>query len=158
MKKTLYFVIALAGLALLNGCTLFGWQKPVTVRICDQVQDTLPEAYVRAVKLPKLNLSVTVNSAPAVTERDVASAELRQSPGGATILLRFDIHGVMALEEMTTRSRGRYIVTFLNGRPVAAWLVDRRITDGQILLEGDFDDEEAKRVVSALNNMAKSRR
>jgi preprotein translocase subunit SecD len=72
-------------------------------------------------------------------------------------MLRFDIHGAIKFDELTTRSRGQYLVTFLNGRPVAAWLVDQRITNGQFLVEGDFSDEEAKKAVESLNRMNKKR-
>lgn len=73
-------------------------------------------------------------------------------------MLRFDPHGMVALDEMTTRTRGQYVVIFLNTKPVAAWLVDKRLTTGQFLLEGDFTDEEARQTVDALNRMGKKRK
>ena len=63
----------------------------------------------------------------------------------------------MALDELTTRSRGRYLVTFLNSKPVAAWFMDRRIQNGELLLEGDFTDKEAKKTVEFLNRLSKKR-
>jgi hypothetical protein len=50
------------------------------------------------------------------------------------------------------------LVTFINFQPVAAWLVNQRILNGQFLVEGDFTDDEAKKVVDALNKMGKANR
>ena len=73
--------------------------------------------------------------------------------GGKAIFLRFDPHGTIVLDEMTTRDRGQYLVIFLNKRPVGTWLVGQRIINGQFLVEGDFTDEAAKKAVEALNKM-----
>ena len=66
------------------------------------------------------------------------SAATHQTAGGTAILLRFDTHGAIVLDELTTRTRGEYLVTFLNDRPVAAWLVDQRITNGEFLCRRRF--------------------
>lgn len=141
------------------GCALFDRQaRNVTVRIHEQASPALPAERLISATLPDSGLTLTLDSNPALSENLIQSAELFPTAGGAAILLRFDIHGTMRLEELTTRNRGNYLVIYLNGRPVAAWLVNRRLTNGQFLLEGDFTDEEARRVVHALNRMGKTRR
>ena len=143
---------------MLTGCALFGPREPeATLRIHEQVSTALPESRVTMVTIPTAGLKVAVNPYPALSESDVQSANVYQTAGGSAILLRFDSHGAIALDELTTRNRGAYLVTFLNGRPVAAWLVDQRITNGQFLVEGDFSDEEAKKAVESLNRMSKKR-
>lgn len=145
-------------LLVLTGCALFGKREPeATLRIHEQVSAMLPESRVLTVAIPRANLKVPVNPYPALSENDVQSANIYQTAGGSAIMLRFDIHGAIKFDELTTRSRGQYLVTFLNGRPVAAWLVDQRITNGQFLVEGDFGDEEAKNAVESLNRMSKKR-
>ena len=83
------------------------------------------------------------------------SAELYDTAGGKAIFLRFDPTGTVALDEMTTRNRGRYVAVLINNHPVSAWLVDQRIINGQFLVEGDLTDEEAKKVVDDLNKLSK---
>ena len=75
--------------------------------------------------------------------------------GGKAIFLRFDAHGSLLLDEMTTRLRGHYVAVLINNHPVSAWLVDQRIINGQFLIEGDFTDEEAKKAVDDLNKLSK---
>ena len=151
------FVVGLAG-ALLTGCALFQEKPPeVTVRIHEQVSGELPPTHVLTVAIPKTDLRLSINPFPTLTEKDVQAAEIFNTAGGAAILLRFDPHGVWVLEQATTGGRVQYLVIFLNGRPVSAWLVDKRLTKGQILIEGDFGDEEAKAAVTALNEASKKR-
>jgi len=59
------------------------------------------------------------------------------------------------LDEMTTRLRDRYIVVMINNHPVSAWRVDQRIINGQFLIEGEFTDEEAQKIVDDLNKLSK---
>jgi polyhydroxyalkanoate synthesis regulator phasin len=44
----------------------------------------------------------------------------------------------------------------VNNHPVSAWFVDQRIMNGQFLIEGEFTDEEAQKIVDDLNKLAKS--
>jgi preprotein translocase subunit SecD len=141
--------------AILSGCAT---TKQTTLRFHEQVSSALPESHVLPVQIPGTGLKLTVNPAPTLSERDVQAAEIYKTAGGAAVLLRFDPHGVFALDEMTTRTRGQYIVIFLNEKPVAAWMVDRRLTNGQFLLEGDFSDEQAQQTVDALNQASKKRK
>ena len=59
-----------------------------------------------------------------------------------------------AISELTTRMRGRYLVVFVNERPVAGVLIDQRITNGEFLLEGDLTDDEERALVAGLNKLA----
>ena len=147
-----------AGALLLAGCALFRHQEPpATLRLYEEATSTLPEDNVRMVAIPKLGLKIPLNPYATISEEDVDKATLEQTPGGAAIEVQFDVSGSMVFNEMTTRCRGQYIVTFLNNRPVAAWLVDRRVTNGQFVVEGDFTDEEAGKAVDSLNKQSKQR-
>jgi hypothetical protein len=59
------------------------------------------------------------------------------------------------LSELTTRLRGRYVVVFVNEKPVAAVLIEQRILNGEFLLEGDLTDDEQRTLVDGLNKYAK---
>jgi len=137
-----------------SGCAavhnVFHKEEVTAVRIHEQVDAATPPQYSSVADIPQANLKLTISLFPTLSENNVLSAALYDTAGGKAILLRFDIH-----DECTTRNRGRYLVTIIDNHPVAAWLVDHRIENGQFLVEGDFTDEEAKRVVDILNKMAK---
>ncbi|HUI05786.1 MAG TPA: hypothetical protein VL486_02150 [Verrucomicrobiae bacterium] len=149
--------IALAAGAV-TGCALFQRHDQTTVQIHEQVSSALPAENKLIVDIPKADLKLAVSPFATLSERDVHAASLYDTAGGKEILLQFDVHGTFVLDECTTRNRGQYLVTFINNRPVAAWLVNQRILNGQFLIEGDFSDEEARQVVDALNRMAKKNR
>jgi preprotein translocase subunit SecD len=157
--QTYKAVLALFCVATLwPGCALLKRHDRVTLRIHEQTSAALPEGRTQPVHVPAANLTLRINPQPALSENDLQGAELVDTAGGKSVLLRFNAHGMFALEELTTRNRGRYLVVFLNGRPVSAWLVTQRISTGQFLLEGDFSDEEAAQLVVSLNKMGKHRR
>jgi len=142
----------------LAGCALFGSHdksKDISLGIYEQVDEALPAENKQSVQIPHTDLKLTINPFPQLTERDVQSAELYDTVGGKAVFLRFDPHGTIVLDELTTRARGQYLTITINHRPVSAWLVDQRITNGQLLIEGDFTDEEAKTYVDNLNALSK---
>lgn len=151
--RILHARIMMVGLALpwLAGCALFGGGEKTTLRIHEETDSAMPEKYAMPVTLSGYNVKLLVDPRPALSERNIKSAEIYPTAGGAAIMVRFDAHGMILLDEVTTRLRGRRLVTFLNGKPVAVWLVNQRLTNGQLLIQGDFTDDEAKRVVDYFN-------
>jgi preprotein translocase subunit SecD len=128
-------------------------EEEVTLRIYEQSNSSLPAETFQTVEIPDTGVKFTVDIFPSLTERDVQSAELYDTAGGKAIFLRFDPHGTVMLDQITTRDRGQYLVTFLNKHPVGTWFVDQRITNGQFLVEGEFTDEAAQKAVEALNKL-----
>ncbi len=128
--------------------------RPV-VRFHEEVLPSLPSGKAMPVDIPRAQLRVAVDPRPFLTESDVVAASLVPTAGGMAIRLVFDTHGRMALEEATTRARGDHIVVFIDGRPVGAWLVEHPLVKGEFLVEGDFTDEEARKFVKALGELAK---
>jgi len=126
-----------------------------TLTFHEQVSGLLPDSRVKTVEVPRTKLRIPVSPFASLTQKNVKVAELIETAGGAAVMLRFDPHGLWLLDELTTRSRGNYIVVFLNEKPIAAWLVERRLSLGQFLLEGDFTDDEARQLVDDLNKLAK---
>jgi len=143
-------------MALFIGCALFHKERiETTLRIYEEASSALPAESQQTVEIPHADLKLTVSPYPTLTEQDVQSAELYDTAGGKAVYLRFDPHGTVVLDEMTTRTRGQYVAILINQRPVGAWLVDQRIINGQFLVEGDFTDEEAQKIVDDLNKLAK---
>ena len=155
-------VVGPVALALLTGCAMFAALRApqqskadTTLGIYEEADSALPADTVQSVIIPRTGLRLTISPFPTLTEEDVQNAELYNTAGGKAVFLRFDPHGEMALDELTTRLRDRYLVVMINKRPVSAWLVNQRITNGQFLVEGDFTDEEAKKIVDDLNVLSK---
>ena len=143
-------------MALSIGCALFHEKREeTTVRIYEEASSALPAESQQTLEIPHTDMKLTVSPFPTLTERDVQSADLYDTVGGKAIFLRFDAHGTVLLDEMTTRTRGQYVAVLINNHPVSAWLVDQRIINGQFLIEGDFTDEEARKVVDDLNKLSK---
>lgn len=151
-------ILFFGGVLLLTGCATSGRVPPVTLRFHEEVSRVMPEVYAREVEIPATRLKLRIHPYPALTEKDVQVATLYPTAGGDAVMLQFDAHGMFAFGEMTTRCKGGYLVVLLNDRPVAAWLVDRRIDNGQFLLEGAFSDEEAQQIVDGLNKISGRRR
>lgn len=145
----IYKPLALS-LLLLCGCAT----PPVALRFHEQVSESLPTQHARVVNISDTHQRLVVDQFPQLSEKDVIEARLEPTPGGQAVLLKFDLHGANKLSELTTRMRGRYLVIFFKDRPVAAWLVEHRILDGQFLLEADLTDEEQKTLVDSLNKAA----
>ena len=150
--RNLLFILMSALLCV--GCAS---QKQTTLRMYEQVTSTLPSKMYRQVPIPSAGVTINVDKYPVLTERDIFKAELYPMAGGSALLLQFETVRMMRMDELTTRLRGRYLVTFLDDRPVAAWYVDRRIENGQMLIEGDFTEEEAKKAVESLTRQSKKR-
>jgi SecD-like export protein len=144
---------------LLVGCAFFQnlhkKTDETTLRIYEEVDASLPADNKQIVEIPHTDLRLTINPFPTLTEKDVLTAELYDTAGGKAIFLRFDPNGTILLDEMTTRCRGQHIVIMINNHPIAAWLVNDRVTNGQFLVEGDFTDEQAKKAVDDLNKLSK---
>jgi preprotein translocase subunit SecD len=148
---------AFAACVLLAGCSMFGNKEEITLRFHEEYDTTLPNKLSRQVFVPKVGLTIQVDRFPIVSERDILDAELMQTAGGPAIMLKLELNGMWRLDEVTTRSRGRYLVIFLNGRPVAAWLMEKRLNTGQFFLEGDFTEEEAKKAIESFKRQSKKR-
>ncbi|MBM3858204.1 MAG: hypothetical protein FJ395_00990 [Verrucomicrobia bacterium] len=151
------YKLFLIGCLLASGCATFDEKEQTTLRFHEQTSTSLPNKLYREVAVPKTGLTLQVERFPVFTERDIAAAEIYPTAGGPAIMLRMEPNGGMRLDELTTRSRGRYLVIFLDGRAVAAWFMDKRINNGIFLLEGDFSEEEAKKVVESINRASKKR-
>lgn len=140
---------------MVTGCALFGSHKEkTTLRIYEQVNERQTEPFAMKVSVPKQHLTLSISPVPTLTEKDILTVEPYPTSGGTALLIRFDPHGLIKLEEMTTRMRGQYVVMFVNSQPVTAWLVERRLAEGQLLVEADLTDSEANQLIADLNKSA----
>ena len=139
-------------LGLTTGCALFSHSPEVTLRFHEQIEAAMPEKRTRSVDVPGTHQTILVDAFPQLTERDVYDAKLQDTPGGQAVLIHFDLHGANTLTELTTRLR--YVVVFVNEKPIAAVLIEHIIANGEFLLEGDLTDAEERKLVDGLNKYA----
>jgi preprotein translocase subunit SecD len=151
-RKAMRWIVAIGGALSLVACATK--RDTVTLRFFEEASTALPDQHVRQIEVPATGQHLTINPFPTLTEKDVLEARLYPTAGGNAVQLRFDLHGANLLNELTTRSRGQSVVILLNERPVAAVLLDQIISNGQFLLEGDFTDVEAEKLVADLNKLA----
>jgi len=106
----------------------------------------------------KSPFELNVQKAPFVTEFQIEKAAVVEVLGGFSISVQFDKQGSMLLEQYTTGSKGKHMgisAEFGQLRWIAAPVITKRIGDGLLVFTPDTTREEAERIVSGLNRVAK---
>jgi len=105
---------------------------------------------------------VTINSEPVLTEADIASASVLDTPGGLAVQVRFNETGTYTLEQFTAAYAGKHFAIFgqwtefaKDSRWLAAPLINHRIANGVLSFTPDASPEEIRQLVVGLNNMVK---
>ena len=107
-------------------------------------------------------VAVTIASDPILTEANLITAKIVESPGGFSIQVQFDESSTLTLEQFTAAYPGRHLVIYgqwgeklANGRWLAAPLITHRIGDGLLAFTPDASRDEAGQLVLGLNNVVK---
>ena len=105
---------------------------------------------------------VTIANEPILTEANLITAKVIDTPGSFAIEVKFDEISASLLEQYSASNPGKHLVIFgqwgdklANGRWLAAPLITHRIMNGTLAFTPDASHEEAKQLVLGLNNMAK---
>jgi len=134
-KHSLTAVLAVLALAALG----MSERPPATLRVHFQVTEgTLQALPVRLINPEEV---IYVDPYPEITEKDIQQLHVFQGPDGPGLKITFGMHGRMALETLMNRNKGRYMVVFVNGRPVSVQRVGKIITDGVLGVEGLTNEE-----------------
>ena len=83
-----------------------------------------------------------------------AVLQFNPSDGSPEVSLQFNDEGATLFAEMTGRNVGQPIAIFLDGYIISAPSVNEKITDGQAVISGQFNIDEAKDLVKRLNSGA----
>jgi len=104
---------------------------------------------------------VTIADEPILTEANLITARVIDTPGGFAIEVRFDEISASLLEQYSATNPGRHFVIFgqwgeklADGRWLAAPLITHRIGDGTLAFTPDCSRKEADQLVLGLNNVA----
>ncbi len=103
-------------------------------------------------------IRLEVEREPFLTEVDLQSASVADMPGGYAISAQFNGHGALVLEGVTVAHKGQHLAIqsyFGETRWLAAPLITRRISNGQLVFTPDATREEAERIVRGLTNVVR---
>ena len=167
-RFNIYFCLVLA-LALAAGCKTAESKRKhalATLQLRQEVNlDPMGSSEIITVhRDPLVQLNVT--RAAFLTDSHVKQAKVIDVPGGYALSIQFDKEGGFLLEQYTAASKGRHIAIFsqfadppdykLNkGRWVAAPKITTHIADGSLIFTPNTTREEAERIATGLNNVAK---
>ncbi|MBI4324273.1 MAG: hypothetical protein HY674_03325 [Chloroflexi bacterium] len=118
-----------------------------------------PDGTHHNIPISVYGIPVNVQRDPFLDEGSIQEAAVVDSLGGFSLKVRFDHHGTLVLDNMTTASKGQRIAVFSQfgqARWLAAPVINRRISDGVFVFTPDATKEEAERIVKGLNNVAKA--
>ena len=162
-RFNLYLALA-AALALLCGCqTHWHRQKGPVGALRVHIQ-TSPDSLglsqtISVVRSDPVQVIVARN--PILTEANLVSAKVVDSPGGFAIETQFDETGTWLLEQYSGSNLGGHFAIFgqwgdklANGRWLAAPLITHRIANGLLSFTADCSRAEADQFVLGLNNVA----
>lgn len=122
-----------------------GEQKssPLTVRLHAEGSPSDGETFGTKIQLTNPAREITIGKVPIVTERDfVAFFPFPASDGSFGAYFRLDANGTNKLESHTTEFRDKMVVALIDGRVASAMLVDKKITDGLMIVPNGFAPRE----------------
>jgi protein-export membrane protein SecD len=80
-----------------------------------------------------------------------ASVEYDQTALVPQVSLEFDIEGAQLFADITTRNVGKPVAIFLDGTAISIPKVNEPILGGQAVIQGNFTQDEAKKLAQRLN-------
>jgi hypothetical protein len=131
-----------------------------TLGIFLEDRNDLPEHQQTVSVIRDSPVHLKIQKAPFVTEAFLDQAQVLDTRGGYVIMLKFDRHGRLTLEQYSSLNLGRRFVVFSEfgekmheHRWLAAPLIQKRIVDGVLTFTPDASKEEAELIVKGLNNV-----
>lgn len=155
--RPIYFNIILLLLAFAGGCQTDEKKKELTV-LRLHIEANAAAGNGKPVSICRATpVLVNVEDTPFLDERDIGQAAVVDWMDGYAVQLDFNSHGKLMLENTTRLNPGRRIAIlceFGETRWLAAPLIARPISNGQLVFTPDASREEAERIVRGLNNVA----
>jgi preprotein translocase subunit SecD len=116
------------------------------------VNDTSSTSDFLALRHHGTKASVLVQRRVVASGEDVAAADVVRDrrTGTLAVALRFNTSGMIRLAKASAENIGRAVAITLDSEVIAARIIREPISDGSILLSGDFSLEQAKELVAML--------
>jgi len=159
------YLLPVAALLLVAGCALFNRQPKgiATLRVhiesgANASSDTKTISVLRAAPV-----MVTIATDPILTEANILTAKLVESPGGFAVQIKFNESGSLALEQYSAINPGKHFAIFgqwgeppTNHRWLAAPSINRFIASGTLTFTPDASRAETEELVKGWNIAAKN--
>jgi hypothetical protein len=124
-------------------------------------RNDLPEHQQNVSVIRSSPVQLKIQKSPFATEAFLDEAQVIDTRADFVIMLKFDHHGRLTLEQYSSLNLGRRFVIFSQfgeglheSRWLAAPVIQKRITDGVLTFTPDATREEAEQLVKGLNNVA----
>lgn len=119
---------------LLALCFLAAASKPkLTIRFHTEANSNSGSSFATSAPMPGSSTPVSISKVADISESDVASVyPFKADDGSMGCMLKLDEHGTFALDSLSQQYHGSLLLGFVNGRPVTAMVIDRRVSDGII--------------------------
>jgi len=109
--------------------------KKCTVRLHVQGNENDGSVFTTPVTTPISGKNIFIEKIPTISEHDVSAYRPYAAANGSFgALLQLDEHGKLALDTLSVERRGSTALVFIDGRIVTEFLIDRRVSDGQIFI------------------------
>ena len=109
--------------------------KKCTVRLHVQGNENDGSVFTTPVTTPISGKNIFIEKIPTISEHDVSAYRPYAAANGTFgALLELDEHGKLALDTLSVERRGSTALVFIDGRIVTEFLIDRRVSDGQIFI------------------------
>ncbi|MDD5350785.1 MAG: hypothetical protein PHQ12_11295 [Chthoniobacteraceae bacterium] len=137
--RSLRFLLPLLALALMAGTS-----KPkVTIRFHTEAHSSSGSQFTVSATDPDSSRPITLSKFAEISENDVVAIfPFPASDGTIGCSFRLDNHGRIALDSLSQEYHGTLLFAFVNARPVAAMLIDRRVADGVVTIPRGLRPEE----------------
>jgi hypothetical protein len=157
LRFNIYLLVLLAALAI--GCRTAQERKEhkqaSTLRIF--VESGRDASHASGVTVYRNNpIHISVDREPVLSEADLESAAVVDVPGGYAISAQFNGHGALILEGVTVAHKSQHLAiqsNFGETRWLAAPVITRRISNGELVFTPDATLDESYRIVRGLTNL-----
>ena len=136
-----------------------GAKKPkATVRFHVEVDPVSGSAFSTTSQLPD-NREVTLGKVPEISEQDIVAIHpFEDALGTWGCAFKLNPGAKNRLEALSVERKGSMMVAFVQGRMVTAMIIDRRVSDGVIIIPSGIDTEEMELLLKAFQPKKKGKR
>lgn len=132
--------------------------SPVTVRIHAEGRPSDGANFGTEITLINPPKKITISKVPVTSEKDfTAFFPFPAADGSLGAYFKLDAHGTNKLESHSTEFRDTLVVALVNGRVASAMTVDKKITDGLLIIPSGFQPEEIVRLQTKLPTIGKEK-
>lgn len=139
MRSTASFLL----LALLLPAAAVAGKPRTTLRVHLEANARDGDVFSTKLRSSVTGKAVVIQKVPTISEQDVvAFAAYPAADGSFGVLFELDDHGKLALDTLSIDRRSTYLYIFVNARPLAELLIDRRVSDGKLYVASGLTTQD----------------